>query len=231
MIDALASLPNDPPSIYIEIEGTKLAQHGSISIVQVHDRTTGHTYLVDIKTLGSQGFTTPGRHTNLIDSRVVLTLQTLLESPAVDKVFFDVRPASEALYALYGIGVRGVREVQLMEVAARPRGTTTTRTAVLSLHECAERDLLEKMAPAEDWREVEAAACCLFMPERGGRREVFDRRPLSTRLRRYWVQNMKALPKLFDVYNAKLSGEWRRRICVDTIQRVADTTYARGYRV
>ncbi|KAI1198174.1 ribonuclease H-like domain-containing protein [Nemania serpens] len=101
MIDAISGLPFDPPSIYIDLEGVNLSRHGTISILQIHARTTGESYLVDVKTLGEAAFLTSGTTTPN-------TLKDILESATIPKGIFDVRNDSDALYSHYGIKLQGI---------------------------------------------------------------------------------------------------------------------------
>lgn len=54
-----------------------------------------------------------------VAARDVPSLRGLLESPSVAKVLFDARGAAAGLWEGYGVAVRGVRDVQLMELAGR----------------------------------------------------------------------------------------------------------------
>ena len=47
-----------------------------------------------------------------------MSLKAILESPKTPKVFFDVRMDSDALYALFGVKLAGIIDLQLMEVAS-----------------------------------------------------------------------------------------------------------------
>ncbi|KAI0815406.1 hypothetical protein GGR55DRAFT_345339 [Xylaria sp. FL0064] len=76
MVDELHGLPVSPPSLYIDLEGVNLSRHGTISILQIHVRTTGQNYLVDVKTLGEAAFSTRG-------PRTFTTLKAILESPSI----------------------------------------------------------------------------------------------------------------------------------------------------
>lgn len=51
------------------------------------------------------------------------SLRGLLESPAVAKVAFDARGLAAGLWERHGVAVRGVRDVQLMELAGRREQT------------------------------------------------------------------------------------------------------------
>ncbi|KAL8997098.1 MAG: hypothetical protein Q9169_003534 [Polycauliona sp. 2 TL-2023] len=106
-IDTLAALPSSAPSLFIDLEGVNLCRNGTVSILQVLVSPGGSTYLIDIHSLGSKAFHTPG-----VDGQT--TLKSILESDAISKVFFDVRNDSDALYAHFGIKLAGIQDLQLM---------------------------------------------------------------------------------------------------------------------
>lgn len=91
IVDSLDGLPTFPPSLYIDLEGENLSRHGTLDILQLHVLPSDRTYLIDIKVLRHNAFSTPGT--------CGFTFKDLLESPDIPKVFFDVRSDSDALYS------------------------------------------------------------------------------------------------------------------------------------
>src|SRR5689334_19054318 len=110
-IDAISDLPTEVPSLYIDLEGINLCRQGSISLLVIFVQPKNHVYFVDIHKLHDEAFTTT--------SADGTTLKTILESPKIPKVFFDVRNDSDALHHHFGIRLQGIEDVQLMENAAR----------------------------------------------------------------------------------------------------------------
>ncbi|QKX64597.1 uncharacterized protein TRUGW13939_11772 [Talaromyces rugulosus] len=90
LVDNMSNLPNNPPSIYLDLEGENLSRHGTLSIIQIYISTTNEAYLVDVHTLGNKAFVTPGTND------------------------------SDALYSHFDVSVAGIQDIQLMEVARRP---------------------------------------------------------------------------------------------------------------
>lgn len=45
MLDSLETLPTNPPSLFIDIEGENLSRHGTISILQLHVLPSGQRFL------------------------------------------------------------------------------------------------------------------------------------------------------------------------------------------
>ncbi len=83
--------------------------------------------LVDVHTLGAAAFSTTA-------TDGVTTLKSVLEDPSIPKAFFYVRNDSDALYNLYSVYMRGVVDVQLMELRTR----TGSRRLLNGLARCLE---------------------------------------------------------------------------------------------
>ena len=101
---ALADLhvqPVDPPSLYVDLEGTDLCRHGRIALITIYISPLEKTYLIDVTALGEIAFTTPA-----LDEGET-TLKTLLEDEHTPKVLFDCRNDSDALYNLYKVDISG----------------------------------------------------------------------------------------------------------------------------
>ncbi|KFZ04343.1 hypothetical protein V501_09190, partial [Pseudogymnoascus sp. VKM F-4519 (FW-2642)] len=113
LTDTLLDLPTSPPSLYLSISGVSITRHGSISLIQLLVLPTNLTYLIDIHTLRASAFTTAGPRGR--------TFQSILEDPAIPKVFFDIRAPSSALHGLFAISLAGIHDLQLMELATRRR--------------------------------------------------------------------------------------------------------------
>jgi exonuclease 3'-5' domain-containing protein 1 len=63
-------------------------------------------YLIDVHLLRSAAFTTTTANS--------VSLRTILESPKIPKVFFDIRKDSDALFSHYQNCVDGIKDLQLM---------------------------------------------------------------------------------------------------------------------
>ncbi|RDW68920.1 uncharacterized protein DSM5745_08680 [Aspergillus mulundensis] len=220
------SLPNNPPSLYIDLEGRALSRHGSISIMQIFHLPLDQIYLVDVHTLGAAAFTTPAdskTDTNQAQpgpQPCTLSLKSILESPSVEKAFFDVRADSDALYAQYGIYLAGIQDIQLMELAAR----THDRTLLWGLGKCILRDAGLSTSGAGILRRIKRRGLRLSTPERGGSYDVFNERPMSQGMIDYCALDVGVLPRLWGVYSRRLRGKrgavWRERIREETRRRV-----------
>jgi exonuclease 3'-5' domain-containing protein 1 len=204
--------PSYQPSLFLSLEGNTLGRYGSINLLTLYLLPRDTVYLVDVHHLGEAAF--------LTENADRTSLKTVLESTTTLKVMFDVRNDSNALFSHYQISLGGIKDVQLMELAARG----SPRTSVAVLAKCIEEDAQISSAAMSKWRRTKDVVAQLFALERGGRYEVFDERPLRAELIQYCVQDVALLPTLYSIYEAKLlpAGEsfWRAEIEKATQARV-----------
>jgi exonuclease 3'-5' domain-containing protein 1 len=212
MIDILANLPVTPPSIYVDLEGVNLSRQGTISILQLYVLPKDYTYLVDVHRLQDAAFSTPGKHSGMC-------LRAILEAEIIPKVFFDVRNDSDALFHHFQISLSGVHDIQLMEVAARK----FNRRCVNGLQRCIEKDAVMTASERYAWNVAKEKGKKLFAPERGGRYEIFNDRPLAKEIIQYCVQDVQFLPQLWSHYKNGLSAGWERKVREETGKRVSSS--------
>ncbi|KAF2444194.1 hypothetical protein P171DRAFT_455070 [Karstenula rhodostoma CBS 690.94] len=213
VLDRLNLSTTVPPHLYIDIEGVNLSRNGSISVFTLFDRTQKYVYLIDVHSLGFAAFTThsatcatfkdSGFEAIGADAARYITLKTILESPEIPKVFFDVRNDSDALFAHFGIRLQGVQDLQMMELATRCR---RNRERVNGLSRCLEFGLVGILSPFQrsQVQSIKARGSALFAPEKGGSFEVFNQRPLDVTIENYCMQDVIFLPALWSLYNQKL---------------------------
>jgi len=212
MLDTLEGLPTTPPSPYIDLEGEKLSRHGTVSILQLHDRSSGETHLIDIKVLGHKAFTTQATSGR--------TLKEVLESEHIPKVFFDVRNDSDALYSHFQIKLAGIQDLQLMQLASREQGR---KRLVCGLAKCIEYDAPMTRTEKAEWKCTKEGGIKLFDPKHGGSYKVFDERPLRKEIREYCIQDTKFLPRLWSYYDRRLTSAWRNRVREAAQARVTES--------
>jgi exonuclease 3'-5' domain-containing protein 1 len=210
MIDTLANLPVTPPSIYVDLEGVHLSRQGTISILQLYVLPKDWTYLIDVHQLQHTAFSTTGKRSGKC-------LKAILEAEDIPKVFFDVRNDSDALFHHFQISLSGVHDVQLMEVATR-RGN---RRCVNGLQRCIDNNAVMTAAKRRAWNAAKDEGRKLFAPEKGGRYEVFNDRPLAKEIIQYCVQDVQFLPQLWSYYNNRLSANWKTKVREETKERVS----------
>ncbi len=153
-----------------------------------------------------------------------VTFKTILESPSITKVFFDVRNDSDALFSHYGIRLAGIEDVQLQELAARPRHRN--KTFLCGLAKCVDLDLTLPAAEKTEWLRVKNKGVRLFGPEYGGSYAVFDARPLAEDIVRYCVNDVRYLPLLRENYLRRLDARWKAEVLKESKRRVLESQSA-----
>lgn len=216
LIDKIKGLPQGAPSLFLDLEGVSLSRHGSLSIVTIYVFPEARAYLVDVHKLGAASFLTA--------SPDGTTLKAILESPTITKVFFDVRNDSDALFAHYGIDLKGIEDVQLMENAARPG----RRRYIIGLEKTIQNFAPITPAEKQTWSAVKDKGLHLFHPSKGGTYEVFNQRPLNADVVSYCVNDVQFLPGLRDKLWRGLSPTWKKRVVQETENRVRESQ-APGY--
>ncbi|KAE8360863.1 hypothetical protein BDV27DRAFT_161282 [Aspergillus caelatus] len=190
VVEELFELPADPPSLYLDLEGTNLSRHGSISILQISVLPHNRTYLIDIHMLKENAFAKAASNGQ--------TLKKLLETESVPKVFFDVRNNADALYNCFGITLAGVQDLQLMELATR----NFSKKYVHGLAKCIENDAPMTLSERNAWKLGKEKGLKLFAPERGGSYEVFNVWPLA-------LDILRVVQDILELYHT-LCDEQRR---------------------
>lgn len=193
-LDAVPPSPHTKPQLFLDLEGANLSRDGSIAILQVHILEASSTYLLDVVTLGKDLFMIKG-------STSKRSLKDILESEIAAKVFFDCRNDADALFSHFGVYLRGVHDIQLMEVGSR----SYNYMYLNGLAKCVERDLILSFADASRWAATKQRGKQLFAPEHGGSYEVFSKRPIPPEIAAYCVSDADILPRLWTHYKARLS--------------------------
>ncbi|KAL2816178.1 ribonuclease H-like domain-containing protein [Aspergillus cavernicola] len=202
---------NSQPPLYINIEGEQLSQHGKISLMTVlvyPSEFLMRPNIVDIHLLGPAAFSTAGK--------LGKSLKDILESPQILKVFFDVRNDSDALYAHYGIQLQGVRDIQLMESARRLH--TLEQRYLSGLSKYIAKTLFDKKE-IDQWKLCKATGEALWNPRKGGSYIVFNARPLSDDIIKYYVGDVQYLPRLYFKYRCS-TDRWSNLITEASQMRV-----------
>lgn len=212
LLDDLVSPALGSPSLYLDLEGVNLGRHGSVSIISLYVLKKKRIYLIDIHQLGKTAFSTTNSS--------AISLRTVLESPTISKVIFDIRNDSDALFSHYGISVDGIKDLQLMELATRKH----SMTFVAGLAKCVEKDSPISTAAKAEWQRTKEAASRLYDPSKGGRYEVFNERPMRPEIVQYCARDVALLPGLYNVYNLKLgvpgNAFWQAQVRQATEDRI-----------
>ena len=87
-----------------------------------------------------------------------------------------------------------------MELATR-RGS---KEFVAGLSKCIDKDCAVSASTKTEWQRLKDLASRLFDPDKGGRYEIFNDRPLKPEIMQYCAQDVVLLPRLYDVYITRL---------------------------
>ena len=208
LVDDIARLTRKP-LIFIDLEGVNLSRHGSISIVQVLVPPNPVVHLIDVHTLKADAFDTSGAEGD--------TLRSILQSEEHPKVLFDVRNDSDAMFSHFQIHLHCVIDLQLIEFASRPDRGRFVKGLAKCIAEAAHFSGTERW----EWQRVKDAGLAKFAPEKGGRYEVFNERPLSQDLQNYCAQDVLVMPRLLVSYAARLQTHMGPQIHAETLARIA----------
>ena len=212
LLDSLPRLPANPPSLYFDIEGIRLGRLGSVSLLLLHVAPSAMTYIIDVYTLGECAF--------LAQNNAGISFKAILESDEIPKVFFDIRNDSDALFSHYKIGVRGIVDIQLLELATR----SSSIEFLAGLAKCICGDLNLSSDAQEAWKLAKESGRLLYDPREGGRYEVFNDRPISPEILLYCKQDVELLPLLWATYSSELlephNAFWRSLIREATKRRI-----------
>ncbi|KAJ7779269.1 ribonuclease H-like domain-containing protein [Mycena metata] len=212
----LAALANTT-SLAVDLEGVALCRSGTLCLVQLKASGSDVIWLIDVVVLGASAFEESGPGGK--------SLKRVLESRSVKKIFFDVRNDSDALFNLFGITLANVYDLQLLEVAVRSSQPGRPPRFLKGLVPSLETYVapLKSAAVVRNWGRVKEAGLRLFAPERGGRYEVFEERPLAPAVAEYCAQDVALLHDL-EIALKRMIGSagrnWEQRIYAESLVRV-----------
>ncbi|KAG7412443.1 hypothetical protein Forpe1208_v009484 [Fusarium oxysporum f. sp. rapae] len=185
-----ASQRNNLPLLYIDIEQRSLSGNGELNLLTIllcHGPDfRRRLYLVDINVLANQAFSTRGYYG--------ASLRSILNSPAYQKVFFDVRHNSHILYDQYDIKLQRVHDLQLMENACR---SDEHKREYLEMFEPLIQNLLVHSKSRKRWFVDKFNGEWLYRHGPGAPHRVFQKRPVIAYIRLYCCRNVRFMPELY----------------------------------
>ena len=199
----------------VDCEGVSLSRKGALTIITV--ATEEKVYIFDVFKLGQAVFSSG--------------LSEILEDKSREKLMFDCREDSDALWHQFNVKLTGVLDLQLLEIIYRRENTASSvsqsprrykrrsqRTdEVESIYGF--RHCLELYVQDKDLIKVKIKGKMLFVNDM----EVWKKRPLSDELIQYCIVDTMAMFRLYDKMKNVNGGE-RERL------RVASERYADMYR-
>jgi exonuclease 3'-5' domain-containing protein 1 len=203
LVDILAPLEQSLGSIYLDLEGINLSRYGSVSLLQIFVPSYQQPFIVDVHTLGVQAFNA--------SSSEGKTMKDVLESKIIKKHLFDARNDSDALYALFGVRLAGVVDIQLLELASRR-----------SAKHIEQEQALPSLALSQ-WQSTKKEVVKMFDPKLGGSYEIFNKRPLPQILIEYCIGDVQVLPILTTIYQSRLNNHWSEEVLAETEKRLEDS--------
>lgn len=196
LVDFLMTL--SAPSIFVDLEGESLSRNGTLSIIITFNPLRKQAWLIDVQTLQHKAFSTA--------TPAGKTLKSVLEGTQVRKHFWDVRNDADALWALYGVGLGRVVDVQLFENASR-RGD---KTYLCGLNNAVRNDAGLGFQRRERWLRVKSEVTAQMAGK------IFSKRPLDEKTVQYCVNDVVHLPKLNDVYTGRITRNWQSKALAES---------------
>ncbi|KAK4444190.1 ribonuclease H-like domain-containing protein [Podospora aff. communis PSN243] len=202
--------------LYIDLEGENLCRYGTISIVTVLVHYVNYpsqpqdtTRLIDVATLGELAFTTPS------STDPDTTLKYILESTSIPKYLWDARNDADALWAHYHVALGGVTDVQLMENASR----VGNREFLCGLDKAIQQDLGMDNLEFDEWSRTKTSVAWKISCRIAG---IFTDRPMAEDVVRYCLGDVQYLPRLYAVYERRLSADEMESVRVESKYRLED---------
>ncbi|EXJ71468.1 uncharacterized protein A1O5_05276 [Cladophialophora psammophila CBS 110553] len=206
-VSEIQGISNDPPSFYIDAEGSNLGRFGTMDLLQVHVLPLHETFIVDVFTLGHAAFDTIFQGNSL---------RMLLQSPSIPKVIFDVRNDSDAMFHHYNIALSGVVDLQMMEYFQENRSSRN----LASLRHCIEHDATLSPEEIRRWSEVKASVLHPRRDNADPKNLPSQRRPLDENLIFYAAGDVEHLPLLHRAYCQRLTEEGWQAVHIETGRRL-----------
>lgn len=204
LIYNLTKLPANKTSLYVGCHSSRFRGSASISILTLFMPTRKQIFFLDLHTMGKAGLRTPRKHG--------ASVKSFLESATFQKGLFDVRHTSHLLYICFGITLRGVIDIQLMELAQRRSLSTHATGSLRTLNDCIIKDTAISRPGKINFQAIYEAAAKLFDKKLGGSSQVFQQRPLREDLKVYCEQSLEPLPYLHKSYMHRVTSlgkeEW-----------------------
>ena len=215
-LDTLEASPTAQPTIFIDLEGVNLGREGQLCLIAIHHTVSNRSFVVDVHSLGAAVFSTTA-----LDGQT--TLKSILESPSIPKGIFDVRNDSAALYHGFGIRVRCMHDVQLLEIVSRPQRGAGSWKYRSGLGKAIRDHSDMSAAEMNSWSTMKTTGVRLFAPDQGGTYEVFKQRPLAQVLIPYSVNDVIHLPQLYRKFSCTLTEKLRTDVKSETERAIVQT--------
>lgn len=212
---------NCPPIIAVDFEGVKLCRNGELCLAQfcLHDDQCT-VYVLDVFSLGKDAFEAKSPRGT--------SVQSILESPSIRKVWFDPRNDVDALYHQFGIETQGIFDLQVAEVAERRNrglGVRYVQGLFKCLTNCPSLSDKHKLFAEK----IDILGKNLFEPENGGSYEVFRMRPLHPIILVYSAHDVRYMLLLYEsLVLPLLMSEQSGQSVQNWFARIEESSMVRG---
>ena len=183
---------NSSSTLFLDLEGRNLSRDGTITILTILAHPNGDLRLIDVLALGTSAFTTAASGG--------YTLKSILESSGIAKFMWGAKQDADALWALYGVCLTGVTDIQFLEHASRVGNKVNHE--VRGLAKAVQFDLELGAVERNSWLRTKKDVTAL-MPS-----NIFTARPMKPRTIQYCANDVVHLPALRDLYRRRISDEW-----------------------
>lgn len=199
----------------VDCEGVSLSRKGALTVITV--ATEEKVFIVDVLKLGRSVFSAG--------------LAEILEDKSHEKLMFDCRQDSDALWHQFHVRLTGVLDLQLLEVVYRREISTPKRQPPTQKYyrRSQRTDEVERINGFRRCLELYVQDQDLLKVKEDGKKilkrdeEVWIKRPLAEELIQYCIVDTKAMFKLYDKMKDVFKGQQERL-------RLASERYADMYR-
>jgi exonuclease 3'-5' domain-containing protein 1 len=130
------------------------------------------------------------------------TLKSIFENPNISKYLWDVWNDTDALWALYYVGLAGVTDIQLLENTSR----TGNKTYVCRLDKSIQFDLKLGFIEINRWIRTKKEVVSLMAAN------VFASWLMDAKIVQYCTNDVIHLPDLYTLYLKHIQGNWLVRV-------------------
>ena len=207
-------------NIAVDCEGTELSRSGALTVLSI--AVEEQAFIIDIKKLGEKAFQ--------------LGLKHILENDHQNKLLFDCRSDSDALWHQFQVKLNGVLDIQLMEILYREEkaefdiGNVESKLAEAARHgvpheKAIDLHSLKKVIETYlDSKELLSAKSLIKMSDRDVKKDIWDHRPLEGTLLQYASADVLSLLQLFEKFKSEINGNAMSRL------KTASAIYTGFYR-
>jgi exonuclease 3'-5' domain-containing protein 1 len=188
-LEFLPDLDKDLAHLFCDQEGRDESREGSLTHLQITFAHLNTTFIFPIKVLCPKVF-------NAVGSTGV-SLHQVLEDPEIVKVYFDIRNDSNAIFYHNGVHLKGVIDLQLMELVCRGPLDHTKWVNVKGLRYCVEQYPKLQLEGYVKWMEAKQAGT-MWCAIHGY--EAFELSPIPEVLAEYAAQDAEIMPHIYAVF-------------------------------